>query len=163
MDIYLIRHADAVPLGEQGIKKDADRPLTERGKAQSKVLAVGLQRRGIRPGLLLTSPLLRAKQTADELLRHWDPKPELRICEELLPGCKRAKLARYLEEWHGDSVALVGHQPDLGEFAAWLIGGKKANIDFAKAGAAHIVCEKDPDKGTGSLLWLVTPDWFTDG
>jgi phosphohistidine phosphatase SixA len=54
----------------------------------------------------------------------------------------------------------VGHQPDLGEFAAWLIGSKKAQIDIAKAGVAFIHCEKEVTKGGGSLEWLVPPEWL---
>jgi phosphohistidine phosphatase len=164
MDLFLIRHGDAVPLGEQGINADEDRPLTERGKSQARVLALGLPRRGIRPALLLTSPLVRARQTAEEMLKHWPPPaPELQICEELVPGCKRRKLARTIEATKGDRIALMGHQPDLGEFAAWLVGGKNALIDFAKGGAAFIHCEGNPRKGAGTLLWLVTPEWLADG
>jgi phosphohistidine phosphatase len=163
VDLYLIRHADALPLGELGINDDAERPITERGKAQSRVLAAGFRRRAISLGLILTSPLVRAKQTAEEMLRHWSgTAPELRECEELAPGGKPRKLARTLRDWHGDRVALVGHEPDLGELAGWFIGSRKSRIDFAKAGVAYIHCEKDPRKGEGTLLWLVTPEWLAD-
>jgi phosphohistidine phosphatase len=164
VDLYFIRHADALPLGELGISEDADRPITERGKAQVRVLAAGLKRRSIQLGLVLTSPLLRARQTAEELLRHLTgPAPELRVCDDLAPGGKRRKLARTLRNWHGDKVALVGHEPDLGECAGWFIGGRKARIDFAKGGIACVACEGDPRKGAGSLLWLLTQEWLADG
>jgi phosphohistidine phosphatase SixA len=54
----------------------------------------------------------------------------------------------------------VGHQPDLGEWTAWLIGSKKAHIDLAKAGVAFLACPDGTRKGGGSLVWLVTPDWY---
>ena len=54
---------------------------------------------------------------------------------------------------------MVGHMPHLGVLAAWLIGKKKAHIDLAKPGVAHITCTS-PRKGRGTLLWLVTPEWF---
>ena len=60
----------------------------------------------------------------------------------------------------GSAVAVVGHAPDLSEWAAWLIGGKKAHIDLAKAGIALIRCPEGPRKGACSLIWLVTPDWL---
>lgn len=160
MELYLIRHADALPLGEGGVMEDAERPLSDTGKAQVKTLAAALQRHGVRPGVLVTSPLLRARQTAEELIKHWTgPPPTVQECPELAIGGKAKKLARFLRDLDGNAVALVGHQPDLCELAAWLIGSRKTQIDLAKAGAAGITCPDGPAKGTGTLLWLVTPAW----
>jgi phosphohistidine phosphatase len=161
MDLYLIRHAEAAPVGEAGIMADEDRPLTENGLAQAQALAAALQRRGVQPQAVVTSPLLRARQTAESLLLAWGMPPSgLHTCEELAPGGKRGKLARFLRKLGARSIALVGHQPDLGDCAAWLIGSKKAHIDMAKAGVACIVSGDEPGKGCGSLAWLVTPEWF---
>jgi phosphohistidine phosphatase len=161
VDLYLIRHADATPLGEGGVFRDEDRPLTERGKEQARRIPSGFQAREIQFGIVLTSPLLRARQTAEEMLREWpQPAPELRVCTALAPGGKRRKLSRFLNEMGSDQVALVGHQPDLGEYAAWLMGSKKAQLDLAKAGVAYVVCEQGLGKGEGRLVWLVTPDWI---
>ena len=161
MNLYLIRHADAVPVGEQGITDDGERPLTTTGVVQARGLATGLQGHGVRLDLVLSSPLVRARQTAEEMLRNWkQPSPELRPCEELEPGFKRRKLARVLRQCGAEAVALVGHQPDLGELAAWLIGSRRARIDLAKAGVAAINCDDDPGKGAGVLEWLVTADWL---
>jgi phosphohistidine phosphatase len=160
MDLLLIRHAEAAPLGEEGNQDDAERPLTAAGRAQCKPLAEALQRLGVRLDRIATSPLLRARQTAEELLAHWGtPLPELDLCEALAPGAKPRKLARYLWKKGAGSIALVGHMPDLAEHAAWLIGSKKAQLEIGKAGAAFIECEKLPAKGSGSLTWLVTPAW----
>ena len=60
----------------------------------------------------------------------------------------------------GEKVGLVGHMPHLGEYAAWLLGNKKAQIDFAKSGVAMISCGEMPGKSLGSLQWLVTPEWY---
>lgn len=161
MDLYIIRHADAVALGERGVTKDADRPLSAEGEAQSRTVSVALQRKGIRLNKVLTSPLLRARQTAENMLRDWSaPAPELVMCDELAPGVRPRKLARFLRKINEQSVALVGHQPDLSEWAAWLIGGKKAQIDFAKSGVAYIICGDPPRKRAGVLIWLLTPDWL---
>jgi phosphohistidine phosphatase len=160
MDLFLIRHAEAVPLGEGGVNDDAERPLTPAGRAQCKPLAEALQRIGVRLDRIATSPLLRARQTAEELLAHWGtPLPELDLCDALAPGAKPRKLARYLWKKGSGSIALVGHMPDLAEHAAWLIGSKKAQLELAKAGAACIECEKLPAKASGILMWLVTPAW----
>jgi phosphohistidine phosphatase len=160
MDLFLIRHADAAPLGEGGVQDDAERPLTEAGKAQCKVLSAALQRVGVRLDCVATSPLLRARQTAELLLENWPaPLPELALCEALAPGVKARKLARFLMKKGAGSIALVGHMPDLADHAAWLIGSKKAQIELAKAGVAHVECEKLPAKGSGILTWLVNTAW----
>jgi phosphohistidine phosphatase len=160
MDLFLIRHADAAPLGEGGNGDDAERPLTPAGRAQCKPLAEALLRIGVHLDCVATSPLLRARQTAEELLANWPaPLPALDLCEALAPGSKPRKLARYLWKKGAGSVALVGHIPNLAEHAAWLIGSKKAQLQLAKAGAARIECDKLPAKGSGILTWLVTPAW----
>ncbi len=160
MDLYIIRHADAQPLGEGGILDDEERPLTALGQAQCGPLASALQRQGVRLERLLTSPLLRARQTAEGLLQHLpSPKPELHTCDHLAPGGKRRKLTRFLRGLGVQSAAIVGHMPDLSLYAGWLIGSKKAQVDLAKAGIAYIHFDDEPDKGAGVLTWLVTPQW----
>jgi phosphohistidine phosphatase len=162
VDLYLIRHADAVSMNEKDVACDADRPLSDEGEEQASHLAAGLQRKGVRVAKVLTSPLLRARQTAEGMLHDWaPPAPQLIVCDELTPGTKPRKLARVLRELTEDSVALVGHQPDLGEWAAWLIGSKKAQIDVAKAGVIYVQSEDPPMKGSGTLIWLVTHEWLT--
>src|SRR5947209_3307996 len=107
MNILLIRHADALPAGEGGILDDESRPLSEEGKAQCAPLARALERFGARPGIVVTSPLLRARQTASGLLQNWDgTPPELRIAEELAPGAKKSKLAKMLRGLSAETIAL---------------------------------------------------------
>jgi len=163
VDLYFIRHAEAVPRGTADVNNDVDRPLTERGQVQSRSLASALQRCKVRLDVLLTSPLLRARQTAEGLLDAWpDPKPELRQCDELAPDAKVSKLARALRKLRKESVGLVGHMPDLAADVAWMIGSKKLQLDLAKAGVARVACAEPPDKGSGVLVWLVPPEWFME-
>ena len=159
MNILLIRHADALPPGRGDIHDDESRPLSEAGVAQCRPLARALERLGVRPDIVVSSPLLRARQTASGLLQNWEGKPpELRIAEELAPGGKKTKLARMLRGLTGETIALVGHMPDVGLFAAWLIGGKKAHFEFAKAGAAFLVSDTVAAKGGAALAWMLTPE-----
>jgi phosphohistidine phosphatase len=161
MDFYLIRHADAQPLGEGGIQDDADRPLSEAGQKQCEALAQALAKRGVHFDQMVSSSLLRARQTADSLLRQGpSPVPPLHLCDYLAPGGKRRKLTRFLRGLDGPSLALVGHMPDLALYAAWLIGSKKAQLDIAKAGMVCIRFESRPDKGQGVLTAVVTPQWY---
>jgi len=160
MDLYIIRHADAQPLGEGDIHEDSERPLTAAGQAQCGPLAAALQRQGVRLERVVTSPLLRARQTAEGLLKHLSSHPpELHTCDHLAPGGKRRKLTRFLRRLGVQSVAIIGHDPDLSLYAGWLIGSKKVQVDLAKAGIACIHFDDEPDKKGGVLTWLVTPQW----
>lgn len=161
MDLYLIRHADALAIGERGITDDAERPLSDQGESEALEIGKTLHKRGIALEKIVTSPLLRARQTTDFLLKSWDgPAPQVHVCDDLTPDAKPRKVAKYLRKLGGERVALVGHLPHIALCAAWLLGGKKAHIDIAKAGIAHITCGAGPRKGAGALQWLVTPDWF---
>jgi phosphohistidine phosphatase len=162
MDLYLIRHADAVPLGFHGITEDAERPLSADGELQARELAATLKQHGVQLDQVIASPLLRAMQTAQGMLQAWsEPVPPLTESSELKPGGSRKRLSRYLREGTVDAVALIGHEPDLSQYVAWLIGSKKVSIDMAKAGLAHVRCEDGPGKGTGTLVALVTPAWYS--
>jgi phosphohistidine phosphatase len=163
VDLYLVRHAEAAALGENGVTEDADRSLTSRGQEQARKLAAGLHRRGIRFGAIVTSPLLRARQTAEAMAGALpQPAPQLQTSDELAPDGKRKRLKRLLGDLATDQIALIGHQPDLGDLAAWLIGSRKAQLDIAKAGVACIHLENGVGKGKGSLAWLVTPELVGD-
>ncbi len=160
MELYLIRHADAQPLGQGGIEDDAERPLTAVGQAQCRTLAAALQRQKVHLDKIVTRPLLGARQTAEGLSLHWTGTlPTQEVCDELAPDGKRRKLTRFLRDLGAESVAVVGHMPDLGEYVAWLIGSRKAQVDLDKAGVARVHFDGKPGKGDGVLTWLITPDW----
>ena len=161
MDLYLIRHAEALAIGERGITNDEERPLSENGETEAQAAAKALQARGIVLDRLYTSPLVRARQTAEIMLHAW-AKPELILetCDALVPGSKARKLSKYLLKQGGDKIGLIGHNPHLQEFAAWLLGNKKMQMELAKAGIAHVTCGDLPGKGQGVLQWLVTPEWY---
>jgi phosphohistidine phosphatase len=163
MELYLIRHAEAHPLSSGDVQDDADRALTDAGNVQAQGLAAALQKHGVHLDQVVSSPLLRARQTADRLMENWKtPLPELLLCDALAPDVAKArKVTKFLLKLTADSVALVGHMPALGEYAAWLLGSKKVEIAIAKAGVARIDCEGVPDKGAGILTWLITPEWCT--
>jgi phosphohistidine phosphatase len=162
MDLYLIRHADALALGERGNTQDSERPLSDKGFGQAKQLGAWMQRKGIALDQIFTSPLVRAHQTAEGMAGPISPAPPLQLCQELAPGEKPKSLAKVLRRWGGERAALVGHLPDLPVFAAWLIGSKRAQIDLAKAGIAYISVADEPCKGGGTLVWLVTPEWLQE-
>jgi phosphohistidine phosphatase len=161
MELYLIRHAEAQPRAESSEQDDADRPLTDAGHSQAQVLAAALQKHGVHLDQVVSSPFLRARQTADHLIQSWKtPLPELLLCDALEPDVAKArKVTKFLLKLSANSVALVGHMPHLGEYAAWILGSKKVEIALAKSGVARIDCDGVPDKGAGTLTWLITPEW----
>jgi phosphohistidine phosphatase len=164
MNLYLIRHAEAAELNAGDERDDSERPLTDAGRAQCAALASALQARGVTLNQVVTSPLLRARQTVEALLEHWPtPHPEQLTCNALAPGGRAKKITRFLLGLNGENVGLVGHMPDLAEYAGWLIGTKKTRLEMAKAGAAFIRFDGSPDKGEGALVWLATPEWFEAG
>jgi phosphohistidine phosphatase len=160
MELYLIRHADALPVGHDGVADDEERPLSDEGRAQGRALGAALQRQGVRFDVVAVSPLVRARQTAEALLEGWPaPAPEVVPCDHLGPGGKRKRLTRFLRGLQGESIALVGHNPDLSVYAGWLIGDKKVQLELAKAGVARIDFDSVPGKNNGVLAWMVTPEW----
>jgi phosphohistidine phosphatase len=161
MNLYLIRHAEAEELEPDDTRDDAERPLTENGKKQCVALVAGLRVRNVVLDQIVSSPLLRARQTVEGLLEHWPaPAPEQLTCNALAPGGRAKKITRFLLGLSGENVALVGHMPELAEYAGWLIGAKKVQLELAKAGVAFLRFDGSPDKGEGTLVWIVTPEWY---
>jgi phosphohistidine phosphatase SixA len=159
MRLYLIRHADAAPPGDGGVTDDHDRPLTELGHAQARALAV-LKKRDVKLDQIVSSPLVRARQTAEDLHQAWEGTlRDVVLCDHLAPGGKRKKLSKFLRDLKAESVAAVGHMPDLSDYLTWLLGSRKAKVPLEKAGVACLECGPDLDKGDAVLLWLVTPGW----
>jgi phosphohistidine phosphatase len=113
--LYLVRHAEAAP-GEP----DELRSLTEEGREQARTLGERLRGEDASPSVILTSPLLRARETGGELARALDVESE--PDERLAPGSS-ADDVRAAIEGRGDQVVVVGHQPDCGQIAAALTGG----------------------------------------
>jgi len=154
--LYLVRHGIAAERGSEW-PDDAKRPLTSKGISRMRDVAAGLDALEADIDIVLTSPLVRARQTADLLAEAIKPAPEVEIFAELAPGTSPAKVAEALARLDAyDGVALVGHEPGLGELAAWLVGAKSP-FDFKKGGVCRIDVAKLPPTGNGQLVWLATP------
>src|SRR5262245_40596437 len=137
MNLILVRHADAIPRGEPGIERDEDRPLTDTGRQQSQALARALQTHQFRTDVIVSSPLVRAVETAEEIATVWGlPAENLLKCDHLAFGGRPRKLMKFLADVQATTITLVGHQPDIEELTGWLIGSRKAAIEFGKSGAA---------------------------
>jgi len=115
VQLFLVRHAEAAD-GEP----DELRPLTAEGRRAARTLGERLAAEGVQPDAVLTSPLLRARETGAELARPvgLEPEPD----ERLAPGAT-AENVRAAAAGRGDTVIVIGHQPDCGRVAAELTGG----------------------------------------
>jgi phosphohistidine phosphatase len=161
MLLYLIRHAEAVELGSPGAARDFDRALTPHGRDQTRALAGAFARLKLPVDAVAASPLVRAHQTAVELLNAWQPGARVITCDHLSPErLKPGKLSDFLAAIPGERVAAVGHMPEIGAYAEWLLGAAEGSVPMAKAAAACIEFKGDPAKAAGKLQWLVTPEWF---
>jgi phosphohistidine phosphatase len=153
LKLHLLRHADA---GDSAtwVGDDAERPLSRKGRRQSELLGRFLAAGGFRTDAMITSPLVRAAETA-ELVAAELVTPVL-VDERLGSGCGPDELVAILAE-AGDPVrpVLVGHDPDFSELASWLTG---AVVDMKKGSMARIDLDGPPGPGSGRLRWLLPPD-----
>jgi phosphohistidine phosphatase len=154
--LYLVRHAIAEVRGPDW-PDDTQRPLTRQGRQRMRRAARGLRDLGVELDVILTSPLVRARQTADILVRRLTPKPVLVETSSLAPGQPHSAVLRALEPYRrARAVALVGHEPDLGMLAAFLLGAPQPLV-FGKGGVCCCECPKLPPDGDVRLLWHATP------
>ncbi len=122
MNLYLMRHGIAVAADDLGVIQDKERPLTSKGIKRIRRAARGIRRLGIEFDGILTSPLLRARQTADIVAAALDLKSRLEEVPELAPECSVEHLIICLTRYQDrDHLLLVGHQPLLGQTLASLI------------------------------------------
>ncbi len=155
MIVYLVRHAIAEEAGAWQ-DKDETRPLTQEGIRKMREVAGGLS--AVVDGLdrICSSPLTRARQTAEILARQFKFKEDLLVWEELIPGAKPQALERKLKSLDVPSVALVGHEPHLGYVISYFLAGTEdaVRVDFKKAG---VCCLDYGASLPATLLWFIPP------
>jgi phosphohistidine phosphatase len=155
-ELYFIRHGLAEERGDAW-PDDAKRPLTGEGMSRLRKAARGLSRLGVSVEVVLTSPLVRARQTAEIVAAELDPRPSLVNIDSLAPDGTYAALVADLEKHARKTrIALVGHEPMMGELAARLIGSRHP-IEFKKGAVCRIDVEDIPPAGPADLRWMLTP------
>jgi len=158
-ELYLIRHGNAEPRGDAW-PDDTKRPLTEEGVDRMEKSARGLARIGVTFDVVLTSPLVRTHQTAETVASAYSPKPPVVNVDALAPGGSSAAVIAELEKYAKKTrIAIVGHEPDIGELAAKL-AGMRADLEFKKGAIARIDVDALPPKGPGVLRWFVPPKFL---
>lgn len=156
LTLYLIRHGVAAERGDE-YPDDSKRPLTHQGIVRLRKEAKALTAMGVGFEHIIASPLARTRQTADVLAQHLASQPSVSTSDSLAPaGTPAAVLHELGRHMRKASVALVGHEPNIGELAARLIGSR-VPLAFKKGAICRIDFEVFPPKGIGTLRWFVTP------
>jgi phosphohistidine phosphatase len=155
MRLVIIRHAVAVPRGTPDMPDD-ERPLTAKGRKRFRRAARGLASVVTRPDVILTSPLPRARRTAEIAAKAWGKlKP---VDAPALAGGTFEELAVALAPYgEKDTVAIVGHEPDCSELLARLLGTPHAERLTFRKGAAALVEVRGPLQDGGTLVWYLPP------
>ncbi|MGI9565478.1 MAG: phosphohistidine phosphatase SixA [Nitrosopumilus sp.] len=159
MELYLLRHGKAEER-LYNIRSDSKRKLTEAGKKEMEFVAKGIRNLDIDFDFIISSPLVRAKQTAEITLEYVNNKKPLTIWNELKPEMDVEKTIKKLTAINpSSSVLLIGHEPHLTTLISNVISSNSpsVNISLKKGGLVHIKTSQEKSKILGSLRSILTP------
>jgi phosphohistidine phosphatase len=157
MEIYLLRHAIAVPAGTAGIS-DEDREITEEGYFKMTKGARGLSELIDDFDLIVTSPLKRAVQTSEIIVKEMGLENKVLVSDILLPSRKTDEVIDFLEDNSGKArVLLIGHEPSLSKLAGALCGTNKYIVEIKKGGLCRIDVSDPAFLKNGILVWNLAP------
>jgi phosphohistidine phosphatase len=155
--LILMRHGIALPHGTPGMLDD-DRPLTEEGEERIAEIAEGLERLKLGLDVILTSPLPRARRTAEIVAEVLGLEDRLEIADALRAGRSAGSIRTWLETRPEPRVMIVGHDPSFSDLVGLLTcaTGDSGSFALKKGGVAAFRC----DPGRYWLEWLATPRLF---
>jgi phosphohistidine phosphatase len=160
VQVYLLRHAIAATPDAERYPNDDDRPLTREGRRRMEQAARGMRALELKFDLVLTSPLVRARETAKLAIRPFRPRPPIKVLRPLSPGGGAGGILAGLTSLPGDaSVLLVGHEPDLSGLAGALLlqHRDEFSIEFKKGALVRIDFDAAPRLGAGRLIHHLPP------
>jgi phosphohistidine phosphatase len=152
MKLYLLRHGSASDVAAS----DEERELTREGREEARIAGAALAKLGAKPSCILSSPLVRARQTAEIAAMELKFSKDIELIDELQNGVATVSLLKALKSCVSDGeILLVGHMPSLSEHLVALIGARNAQgVPLGKASVACI--ELEPLRtGAGHLRWLM--------
>ena len=154
--IYLVRHAIAAEPGPDYPTDDV-RPLTDDRIARLTRQVSGLGALDVAVDVILTSPLVRCRQTAQILSEGLASHPPVEVLDPLRPGGRIAEVLAGLGPYRqAGAVALVVHEPSIGVLAATLIGAQ-GTVEFKKGAVCRVDVAGLPPRGAGTLVWMLPP------
>jgi len=156
MILYLVRHGIAVDRTDPKCPPEAERPLTAKGVQKSRSAALGLKEMGVKPDVLITSPYVRAAQTAEIFAEALGfPTSKIRVSDALKPAANPADTLKEIVHVKGREVMCIGHAPHLDQLISQLVGARGVFTELKKAGAASL--ETTSTHGVWRLRWLLAP------
>jgi phosphohistidine phosphatase len=156
MTIYLLRHGIAEPVGPGG--GDATRALTEEGRSKLRAVLKTARGAGVKPDRILTSPLVRAAQTAEIAAEALGCGGKLIRTETLAPGGRPEDVwSEIRAQKDAESVLLSGHEPQFSQLAAFLLAAPELTIDFKKGALVAIEMDQLGPRPRGVLRWMLAP------
>lgn len=160
MKLYVLRHGDAGQHGDPRFASDAERPLSEKGMRRTKTLAHALAGMGISFDLILASPLVRARQTAEIVERGLKLHGKLALTTHLAPSGDMEKLIAHLNGIRPglNTVLLVGHEPYLSRLISLLLTGAPGlPLTVKKGGLCRMEIESLRSTKCATLEWFIAP------
>ncbi len=159
MNLYVVRHAIAVDEGTSDYESDSERPLSDKGRKKMRQIAKGLRNLGVEFDLILSSPYVRARETAEILADIFKMKKKIAFSENLIPMVEPDLLIAELNEKYAvDSLALVGHEPHLSSLISLLTTeSTKIDITLKKGGVCYLSADDLHHAHLATLEWLLTP------
>ncbi len=160
MNLYILRHGLAADRGASPSSKDADRPLTPKGKRKLWQIATAMENLGLSFDLILSSPYLRARQTAEIVAEAFESPKKLKLCDALAPDGSVKSLVGFLDRLRPSpkGVVLVGHEPYLSGLISLLVSGESdLRVTLKKGGLCKLSVESLQAGRCASLEWLLTP------
>lgn len=165
MNLYIIRHAIAVEEGTPGYESDRERPLTDKGRKKMRQIAKGLRNLGVEFDLILSSPYVRARETAEILADIFKMKKKITFTENLIPlGNPQLLIGEITDNYSADSIALVGHEPHLSSLVGILVAeSPKMDLTLKKGGVCYLSADDlHHQDHRATLEWLLTPGILTE-
>ena len=157
MKIYLLRHAIAESREGKNYPND-DRPLTEEGRRKMSAAANGITKIAKHFDLIISSPLVRAYDSAVIVAKAVNYKTKIDTCKLLLPGNSPHAVLSYLAKFNAKkNVLLVGHEPGLSMLASALLGYDKSVIEMKKGALCRIDADRLSTSKTAKLIWHLSP------
>jgi phosphohistidine phosphatase len=159
MRIYLIRHSNAVDIEAADLEPDDQRPLSEKGREKMKNIALALKALGVKPNLIVSSPYVRAEQSAQILKKVLECKKDLAINESLVPlGNANNIIGEINEKYSVDELILVGHEPCLSGLIGVLVTSAPEILITLKYGGVCCLSVDDLRmQRVAAMEWLLTP------
>lgn len=156
MILYIVRHGIAVDRTDPNSPPDPERPLTAKGVQKTRAAALGLKEIGVKPDSLITSPYVRAAQTAEifaEALGFATSK--IRVSDALKPAANPADIVKEISRIKAKELMCFGHAPHLDQVIAQLTGARGVFTELKKAGVACL--EHAGTNSAWNVQWMLTP------